>query len=366
MNATVTRDDQSITVMVDNQILFSDSVAHWNDAFCRLLSLDEELLLQFVEQACLEWARSGSTDAVTSLSTTWHKLGRDAERQVSDVRSIEWCGKLYDDIQFRTMRIRESTDYGLVVSPSAQHGWLIDLASGLRSTSSNVEYENAYFEGSDGSVGYGSYFSQSGWRIEKAQRQLREIEGLFAYLVRRQNSQQLKLLDVGSGYGYFQIAAESAGWSTAGIELSKHASTVAQQQVKGDVFCGTLEDFESNCEDRFDAVVMWDFIEHVDNPTKALAIAERFLAHDGLLFIRTPNLMATEFEVFGGDYHSLKLEHLHLFSPSSACDVLRTAGLRAEVILSTSHLLDGFQFFDSKKMATTLRGSDLLICASKA
>lgn len=365
MKSALIRDDQHITVKIDDQILFHDTISHWNDAFCRLLSLDEDLLLEFVEQASIDWALGKSRDAVTSLSQTWNRLRGDLDADDPQIQPIEWCGVLRDDMKFATLRIRESPDFGLAVSSQAHHGWLIKKESGLRATSSEVQYEDVYFEGSNGLVGYGSYRSQEGWRMEKAKRQVREIESLFMHLGRKRNFPEQRLLDVGSGYGYFQIAAEDSGWSTVGIELSEHASSVSKQHVKGDVFTGTLEEFELGNTERFDAIVMWDFIEHVDQPIDALVTAQKLLTEQGLLFIRTPNLDAAEFRIFGGDYHSLKLEHLHLFSPFSSCDALHSAGLAPELILSASHLLDGFRFFDSKKMAATLGGSDLFICASR-
>jgi len=365
MKSALIRDDQHITVKINEEILFRDTLSHWNDAFCRLLTLDEDLLHQFVEQACIDWTLSKSRDVVTSLSQTWNRLRGDLDTEDLQIQPIEWCGVLRDDMKFETLRIRESTDYGLAVSSQANHGWLVKKESGLRSTSSEVQYEDVYFEGSNGLIGYGSYRSQEGWRMEKAERQVREIEGLFTHLGKERGLLSQKLLDVGSGYGYFQIAAENSGWSTVGIELSEHASRVSKQHVKGDVFTGTLEEFELVSKDKFDAIVMWDFIEHVDHPVDALVKAQKLLAEQGLLFIRTPNLNAAEFRIFGGDYHSLKLEHLHLFSPSSSCDALSSAGLSPEIILSASHLLDGFRFFDSRKMAATLGGSDLFICASR-
>ena len=111
---------------------------------------------------------------------------------------------------------------------------------------------------------------------------------------------------------------------------------------------------------------MWDFIEHVEDPIANLDIARELLVNGGLLFIRTPNLNAIEFEVFGSAYHSLKREHLNLFSAKSLSRCMTSSGLIPVMTLSESHLLSGFVRSEVPTWASTLRGSDLFAVGRSA
>jgi 2-polyprenyl-3-methyl-5-hydroxy-6-metoxy-1,4-benzoquinol methylase len=115
----------------------------------------------------------------------------------------------------------------------------------------------------------------------------------------------------------------------------------------------------------FDIITMWDFLEHVDDPTAVLTSVRHALNGSGTLFVRTPNLAAAELGVFGNDYHSLKREHLHMFSPGSLAETLLASGFRPTFLTSESHLLQGFLGDRVARLAAEQRGSDLLAAAVK-
>lgn len=358
-------DQSSVRALVGEVTLFSDNLSHWEDAVSRLMGFHDPLLFEFIGQSCQAWAENNDSDPIVLLKEVWQRLRPDSfPNQQVEWKSIRWNGTTVSDCFLRTARVRNDKCCGLVVSEQKQHGWLVDLEkAGLRQ-SSDIDYESTYFEGQRDDIGYGSYESQTTWRLEKALRQVLEIEYLSSFIGLRDSATHRKLLDVGSGYGFFQSAAESRGWTTQGVEMSTHASTIARTRAVGDVFCGTLEGYAEIANEQFNAITMWDLVEHVNDPETLLYTSKQLLQSDGYLFIRTPNLWAAEFEVFGADYHSLKLEHLHLFSPKSISEVLTRVGLKPRLIMSTSHLLQGFQFIDTHSLASTLRGSDLLVVAS--
>ena len=81
--------------------------------------------------------------------------------------------------------------------------------------------------------------------------------------------------------------------------------------------------------------------------------------------LRTPNLRALELEIFGRFQHSLKLEHLHYFSPASICHLAERVGLVPEFTTTESHLLSGFLGPHLASIRQQMRGSDLFFAASK-
>ena len=172
------------------------------------------------------------------------------------------------------------------------------------------------------------------------------------------------LLDVGSGYGYFRMAAAKRGWQTDGIEVSHHAIAAAREDFELETFHGTLEEFSAKSSRRYDLITLFDTLEHVNDPIALLKSVQRLLNPGGLSVVRTPNLAALEARVFKSYYHSLKREHLHYFSPTSLCFAMQTAGLEPVFLTSESHLLRGF-FQDVSGFARLLQGSDLFAIAGK-
>jgi SAM-dependent methyltransferase len=93
------------------------------------------------------------------------------------------------------------------------------------------------------------------------------------------------LLDVGCARGVFLALARDAGWQAEGVELSP--THVAQARTRG--FSVWEGDFLTVpfAAGSFQAITMWDFLEHVNEPRAVLAAAHRLLAPDGILLVFT-------------------------------------------------------------------------------
>ncbi len=96
-----------------------------------------------------------------------------------------------------------------------------------------------------------------------------------------------RLLEIGSGYGDFLALAAEAGWEATGVEISAHACTVARS--KGcEVHQGRLEEAPLPAGS-FDAVVLWDVIEHLPDPNAMIQQALDLLTPGGVLLMKTPD-----------------------------------------------------------------------------
>ena len=84
------------------------------------------------------------------------------------------------------------------------------------------------------------------------------------------------------------LLAQSAGWKTSGVELSKSVAQFARDERQLDVFTGTVEQ-AAYPERYFDAVTLWDVIEHLDDPVSTLAEIHRIMAPGGILVVFTIN-----------------------------------------------------------------------------
>lgn len=97
-----------------------------------------------------------------------------------------------------------------------------------------------------------------------------------------------RLLDVGCSYGAFMVLAQRAGWNTSGVELSKSPAKFAREERHLDVFSGTVEQ-AAYPEGYFDAVTLWDVVEHFDDPVSTMAEIYRIMAPGGILLVFTIN-----------------------------------------------------------------------------
>jgi len=96
-----------------------------------------------------------------------------------------------------------------------------------------------------------------------------------------------RLLDVGTGCGFFLVAAKKRGWKVEGIEPSVQSVEVAQREYRLDVFNGTLQGYDGNGQ--FDAVTFINVLDHSAEPWKEIERAKSLLKPGGLIYIRFPN-----------------------------------------------------------------------------
>ena len=96
------------------------------------------------------------------------------------------------------------------------------------------------------------------------------------------------LLDVGCGLGTFLAVARDAGWTVSGLDVSPFAAKTVKETLGIDVVAGSLADVPLP-DASFDAVTMWDSIEHVDEPRRYLERARALLKPGGVLLVATDN-----------------------------------------------------------------------------
>ncbi len=153
-----------------------------------------------------------------------------------------------------------------------------------------------------------------------------------------------QVLDIGCGGGLFLSLLKQEGARVLGIELSdsraqyaatKHGLEIHKRPIESDFW-------QKGYQRYFDAVTLWDVIEHVNYPFRTLQSAANVLKPGGLLVIDTPcrdslyhqvgeltyRLSGGRFPTFlNAMYSSHLFGHKQIFSTGEMKDIFTSCGL---------------------------------------
>lgn len=104
------------------------------------------------------------------------------------------------------------------------------------------------------------------------------------------NIRHAKCLDVGAGGGLFLNILRAEGAEVRGIEPDAVSREFARQNYQMELSPRAIEasEWSEDCQNSFDAVTLWDVIEHVNFPSETLHAAFAVLRPGGYLFLDTP------------------------------------------------------------------------------
>ncbi len=149
-------------------------------------------------------------------------------------------------------------------------------------------------------------------------------------------SGQSRMLEVGAYCGLFMDSAKAAGWNIVGIEPSRWAAQIAGGKGH-EVTQGTLSDVASRLADPVDTVVLWDVLEHLEDPVTDLRILHSKLAADGTLCLSTIDMDGWFSKLLGKRWPWIMHMHLYYFTTNTLDDVLRRAGFSLTEALPYHH-----------------------------
>lgn len=107
---------------------------------------------------------------------------------------------------------------------------------------------------------------------------LEEIEAL--------KPQKGVILDIGCSFGFFLDVARTRGWHPVGVEIGEYAARFAREKLSLEVHIGDL--LEAPLEEgRFDAITMWNVLEHLNDPLAQFRRINALLKPGGLIVFTT-------------------------------------------------------------------------------
>jgi SAM-dependent methyltransferase len=185
---------------------------------------------------------------------------------------------------------------------------------------------------------YQQYLPEGGASIESWEKMMKPVFHRAANLL-NQYRRRGRVLDVGTGFGFFLVEMKKRGWETAGIEISQKAMDYARDALRLTLLPGPLEkaDFLDN---DFDAVTGFYIIEHLPHPLAFLRECFRILKPGGILLLRYPHTTPIKnvLHFFGIKNHLYDLPaHLSDFSPEVIQRCLEGIGFG-----KCQHLIGGY------------------------
>ncbi len=137
-----------------------------------------------------------------------------------------------------------------------------------------------------------------------------------------------KLLDIGSGFGFFIDAMHRRGWEVEGVEISPTGRRYTQRHCGIRVHAKAVEDLNLPAG-RYDVITGFYVIEHLVDPVSFLREIYRLLKPGGMVLLRWPHTtpiihllgpFAKQFDLYHTPYH------LYDFSPETMRRLLHQVG----------------------------------------
>lgn len=200
-------------------------------------------------------------------------------------------------------------------------GQLLSRASEVRYWETMAQFDAGEFNLIDGQA--------LGRRDAVAQRRLARIAALLGKAPR-----DIRLCDIGCSRGQFVAAAIAAGFAAEGVEPAPRIAEAARRAGRP-VSTGLLED-QKFSDASFDALTLFEVVEHLREPLPLLAECRRILKPGGILLISTGNAASWTTAAMGArwDYFDMARDggHISFFNPQSMAQLAGNAGFRVERI----------------------------------
>ena len=163
------------------------------------------------------------------------------------------------------------------------------------------------------------------WTDGSLEQTVRISKSYYQYLDQINLPKTSNILDLGCGMGSFLIAAKDKGYSnTQGIDMSSEQIATAQENGLPAVHVIDTNSWLNENACTFDAIFLYDVLEHVPASAQLPFIASIHgaLKPGGTLFLRTPNANST----FAGRYRWIDWTHHCAFTEHSLDFVLYNGG----------------------------------------
>lgn len=168
--------------------------------------------------------------------------------------------------------------------------------------------------------------------------------------------ENVRLLDLGCGTGWFLEVAKNEGFNVNGIELGKEIAKHTSKRLGIKIFTDSIQDLPRT--EKFDVITLFDVLEHVPDPRAVLTAVREHLNPAGIALIFIPNLDSVGLKILR-ERSSLVMpaEHLFYFTPKSLRSLIGSIPLEVvEFQTKGTDIPDIFSHFRDDKQDEAVAG----------
>ena len=138
---------------------------------------------------------------------------------------------------------------------------------------------------------------------------------------------ECKILDLGSGFGFFLAFAKECGWNTFGLEPLPASAVYARATFDLNIITDTLHEntFPPNF---FDVITSFQVFEHLPYPKKYIRYLHKMLRNDGVILIEVPNWETVTMRIMKSRHRHFTQDHLNFFTIDTLSQLLSDNGFR--------------------------------------
>ena len=151
-----------------------------------------------------------------------------------------------------------------------------------------------------------------------------------------------RLLDIGTGTGYFAHAMAGRGWQVRAVEKNAGARAFAKEHFGLDVLTDHV--LPTLTDGGFDVITLWHVLEHLEHLDETWEQLRRLLDAKGVLIVAVPNCSSFDARKYGPHWAAYDVpRHLWHFTP----DTIQRFGAKHGFILAGRHPMPFDAFYVS-------------------
>lgn len=145
---------------------------------------------------------------------------------------------------------------------------------------------------------------------------------------------KIKILDLGCGVGTLDFYLASRGSKVTGVDQSKIAINMARKNANTLGVEKNTKYFQKNIlnfgsKEKFDAVMLFEVVEHLPDDVKVIVNAKKLLKKNGLLFISTRSINAPLSRIRLTKKHDKRVGHLRRYTLEGLAKIVSNSGFRS-------------------------------------
>ena len=138
-----------------------------------------------------------------------------------------------------------------------------------------------------------------------------------------------KILDYGTGTGFFLNAIKEKGWKTVGVEPDQRARENAEKLI-GQKIYADLKEIEL-LDNKYDVITLWHVLEHIHDLNQVFSTLKSLLKEKGKIIIAVPNIDSLDNKIYKEDWAAYDVpRHLYHFNKETLSTFALKHGMKVK------------------------------------